>query len=206
MVLFIATNNAHKVREMQSLFPGVRLATPGERGIDFRYEETEESFLGNSLGKARALYDRIGAPVLADDSGLCVDALGGAPGVLSARYGSAGSGAELPADRRNDLLLAAMKGRTDRGCRFVCAMSLVMEPDRFFAVQETCEGLLLEAPRGREGFGYDPVFLLPDLGISMAELSLEQKNLRSHRGKAAARIRAVLDSLEGDPGFRSAAS
>ncbi len=200
MELHIATNNAHKVRELEELFPGTRLRTPAQSGISFDYDEVEATFLGNSLGKARALYDLIRAPVLADDSGLCVDALGGAPGVKSARYGSPDGGRTvLSAREKNELLLREMEGRRDRSCRFVCAMTLMVSEHRFFTVQETCEGLLLEAPRGGEGFGYDPVFLLPGEGLSMAELSLERKNRLSHRGRAAARIRSILGSLAALP-------
>lgn len=200
MTLFIATNNAHKVKELAELFPGILLRTPADAGIEFDHDETEDTFLGNSLGKARALFDLVKAPVLADDSGLCVDALDGAPGVRSARYGSLDEGRTvLSAEEKNSLLLRSMAGRTDRSCRFVCAMTLMLSESRFISVQETCEGRLLESPRGREGFGYDPVFFLPGEGLSMAELSLERKNRLSHRGRAAARILAVLASLADQP-------
>lgn len=196
MTLYIATNNAHKVKELAELFPGIPLRTPADAGIEFDHDETEDSFLGNSLGKARALFGLVKAPVLADDSGLCVDALGGAPGVRSARYGSPDDGRTvLSARDKNELLLREMEGRRDRTCRFVCAMTLMLSEHRFVTVQETCEGRLLESPRGAEGFGYDPVFFLPGEGLSMAELSLERKNRLSHRGRAAARILAVLASL-----------
>lgn len=200
MQIYVATNNRHKVRELKELFPGVHLRTPAEAGISFDHEEVEETFLGNSLGKARALYSRVRSPVLADDSGLCVDALDGAPGVRSARYGSPDDGrTALSAEDKNALLLREMYGRPDRRCRFVCVMTLVVSEHRFISVQETCEGLLLDAPRGAEGFGYDPIFLLPEEGISMAELTLERKNRLSHRGRAAARMRSVLDSLASVP-------
>ncbi len=196
MTLFIATNNAHKVKELAELFPGTLLRTPADAGIEFDHDETEDTFLGNSLGKARALFGLVKAPVLADDSGLCVDALGGAPGVRSARYGSPDDGRTvLSAREKNELLLRQMTGRRDRTCRFVCAMTLMLSEHRFVSVQETCEGRLLESPRGMEGFGYDPVFFLPGEGLSMAELALERKNALSHRGRAAARILAVLASL-----------
>ncbi len=196
MTLFIATNNAHKVKELSELFPGTLLRTPADAGIEFDHDETEDTFLGNSLGKARALFGLVKAPVLADDSGLCVDALGGAPGVRSARYGSPDDGRTvLSAREKNELLLRQMTGRRDRTCRFVCAMTLMLSEHRFVTVQETCEGRLLESSRGAEGFGYDPVFYLPGEGLSMAELSLERKNRLSHRGRAAARILAVLASL-----------
>lgn len=196
MTLFIATNNAHKVKELSELFPGTLLRTPADAGIEFDHDETEDTFLGNSMGKARALYRLVKAPVLADDSGLCVDALDGAPGVRSARYGSPDDGRTvLSAREKNELLLRQMTGRRDRTCRFVCAMTLMLSEHRFVSVQETCEGRLLESPRGMEGFGYDPVFFLPGEGLSMAELTLERKNALSHRGRAAARILAVLASL-----------
>lgn len=196
MTLFIATNNAHKVKELSELFPGTLLRTPADAGIEFDHDETEDTFLGNSLGKARALFGLVKAPVLADDSGLCVDALDGAPGVRSARYGSPDDGRTvLSARDKNELLLREMEGRRDRTCRFVCAMTLMLSEHRFVTAQETCEGRLLESPRGAEGFGYDPVFFLPGEGLSMAELSLERKNRLSHRGRAAARILAVLASL-----------
>ncbi|HOX12717.1 MAG TPA: RdgB/HAM1 family non-canonical purine NTP pyrophosphatase, partial [Spirochaetales bacterium] len=184
MTLYIATNNAHKVKELAELFPGIPLRTPADAGIEFDHDETEDSFLGNSLGKARALFGLVKAPVLADDSGLCVDALGGAPGVRSARYGSPDDGRTvLSARDKNELLLREMEGRRDRTCRFVCAMTLMLSEHRFVTVQETCEGRLLESSRGAEGFGYDPVFFLPGEGLSMAELSLERKNRLSHRGR-----------------------
>jgi XTP/dITP diphosphohydrolase len=120
--------------------------------------------------------------------------------VRSARYGSPDDGRTvLSAREKNELLLREMAGRRDRSCRFVCAMTLMLSEYRFVTVQETCEGRLLESPRGAEGFGYDPVFFLPGEGLSMAELPLERKNRLSHRGRAAARILAALESL-GDRG------
>lgn len=200
MTLFIATNNTHKVRELKELFPGTNLRTPADEGIRFDHDEVEDTFLENSFGKARALYALVRAPVLADDSGLCVDALGGAPGVRSARYGSSDDGRTvLSAEDKNSLLLKEMTDKKNRACRFVCAMTLMLSEYRLISIQETCEGLLLKTPRGVEGFGYDPVFLLPREGLSMAELSLEQKNLLSHRGRAAARIRTVLESIRDQP-------
>jgi XTP/dITP diphosphohydrolase len=117
--------------------------------------------------------------------------------VLSARYGSTDGSTPLAAPERNALLLEEMRGVADRACRFVCCMSLVLSPDRIFVVQETCEGLLLEAPRGSGGFGYDPLVYLPELGCSVAELSTEQKNRVSHRGRALSRMAAIIDSLSG---------
>jgi XTP/dITP diphosphohydrolase len=139
-------------------------------------------------------------PVLADDSGLCVDALDGGPGIFSARYGSAG-GKKLGAAERNALLLeavnAALAGGNagGRSCRFVCAMVLLYSPYRFYAVQETLEGELvpdIKAGRGSGGFGYDPIVFLPEKGRTVAELSEEEKNSASHRGKAGKVIAKLL--------------
>ena len=147
------------------------------------------------MGKAMALWHQLGRPILADDSGLCVDGLGGRPGVLSARYGSRVGGPVLESGMRNQLLLEEMHGKENRSCRFVCCLSLVLGPDRAFTIQETCEGQLLEAPRGNGGFGYDPVVFLPELGKSVAELSPAEKNLVSHRGKALQRLGALIADL-----------
>ncbi len=194
MEIFVATNNRHKLGELAPLFDGHVLRTASDAGISFSHEETEPTFEGNSLGKARALWSALRRPVLADDSGLCVDALGGAPGVLSARYGSI-DGAELAASERNALLLSEMEGVSDRACRFVCCMTLMLDESRFYVAQETCEGVLLAEPRGEGGFGYDPIVFLPEHGLSVAELPMETKNRVSHRGRAAARILALLASL-----------
>jgi len=195
MILYVASNNAHKLEEIRSAMPRFDIRSPQDAGIEFEFPENEDSFIGNSTGKALALWKLLGIPVLADDSGLCVDALGGRPGVLSARYGSADGIVPLSSEDRNALLLKEMEGRTDRACRFVCAMSLVLSGDRIFVVQETCEGVLLEAPYGAGGFGYDPVVYLPGLGRSIAELSSDEKNRVSHRGRAILRMTALADTL-----------
>lgn len=195
MIVYLATNNPHKVEELAPLLPGVELALPRDAGVPFDPVEDGADFLANSLIKARALHALVRAPVLADDSGLCVDALSGEPGIRSARYGQMEGGPKLEASDRNRLLLEATRGATDRSCRFVCCLSLVLSADRFFAVQETCEGVLLDAPRGSGGFGYDPIVFLPELGRSVAELSAEEKARVSHRGRAARRIAVLLADL-----------
>ena len=136
MELFVATNNPHKLDEIRSALPGINVRAPADIGLVFDHPETADTFAGNSFGKAMALWTMVRQPVLADDSGLCVDALGGRPGVLSARYGALPDGSEAPSGIRNRLLLAEMEGVTDRKCRFVCCMTLVMSPDRFLVVQD----------------------------------------------------------------------
>ena len=200
MELIVATGNAHKLLELAPALPGHRLLSPAEVGLPgFDVEEDGADFIDNALKKARTLFALSGRPSLADDSGLSVRALGGEPGVRSARYGSEDGRTKLDAAARNDYLLRRMEGREDRDCAFVCCLVLALSPDRFFAVQETCPGELLRRPRGSGGFGYDPIVFLPGLGKSLAELSLEEKNRLSHRGRACARMAALLADLEAAP-------
>ena len=190
--LLLASNNTHKHQEFLRLFPGVRILVPRELGIDFSFEEDGETFLENAFGKATALYSIAKRPVIADDSGLCVRALGGQPGVLSSRFGSGAGGALLDAPRRNAYLLDRMEGIQDRDAYFVCCLVCVLEEGRFLAAQETVHGEIAEAPRGDNGFGYDPLFLLGQRGKTIAELPDEEKDGISHRGRASRRIIAVL--------------
>jgi len=194
MTIFIATGNRHKAEEFSRIFSGHRIVLPADRGIMFDPEETATTFYGNALIKARTLFELMGEPVIADDSGICVDALNGEPGVYSARYGAT-NGIELSAEDRNKLLLSRMKGIPDRTARFVCNMVLYYGPDRFVSVQETLEGSIVsESGSGSGGFGYDPVLYLPEYGKTVAELSDDQKDLVSHRGKAARKLQIFLNS------------
>ena len=199
MELFVATGNAHKLAELAELFPSHVLKRPADAGYpDFDVEENGKSFFENALIKAAALRRLLGRPVLADDSGLAVRALDGAPGIYSARYGSEG-GRKLEAAERNALLLDAMASKEDRACAFVCCLVLSFSDERFYCVQETLEGELLRALRGEGGFGYDPVVFVPSFGKSVAELSSAEKNAVSHRGRAARRMAAILADLEAAP-------
>jgi len=194
MTIFIATGNRHKAEEFSRIFSDHRIVLPADRGIMFDPEETATTFYGNALIKARTLFELMGEPVIADDSGICVDALNGEPGVYSARYGAT-NGIELSAEDRNKLLLSRMKGIPDRTARFVCNMVLYYGPDRFVSVQETLEGSIVsESGSGSGGFGYDPVLYLPEYGKTVAELSDDQKDLVSHRGKAARKLQIFLNS------------
>jgi len=199
MELLLASNNAHKLEEFTRLFAGHRVVSPRQEGIAFDFEEGGTSFLENALGKALALYRMAGRPVISDDSGLCVAALGGEPGVFSSRYGSGPGGKELETSERNAFLLSRMEGVTDRRAFFVCCLVLLLEESRYFVAQETVHGLITEAPRGRNGFGYDPLFLLPDRGLTIAELPDTEKDLVSHRGRASRRIAGML-GLSNEPG------
>jgi XTP/dITP diphosphohydrolase len=190
--LVVATNNGHKIRELKRLFPGLRLLSPGELGIDFDFREEGGSYLENSLGKAGSLHELVHRPVLADDSGLEVPGLGGEPGLYSSRYGATPDGLRLTDAERCRILLAKAEGLADRFCFFVCCLTLVFAEKRFVAAQETLPGELARAPRGTGGFGYDPIVFIPEAGRTVAELSDRQKDRLSHRGRAARRIRALL--------------
>jgi len=199
MKIWFATNNAHKKAELEAIL-NTDLKIPSEEGLVFDPEETGTAFCENALLKARELKKILKDDgfVIADDSGLCVDALDGRPGIFSARYGEKG-GRKLSYHDKNLLLLDELKDSAERSARFVCAMVLLFENDRFFIVQETLEGEIVggrESLRGDGGFGYDPVFLIPHLGRTLAELSAEEKNSLSHRGKAGKHIAKILkDSI-----------
>jgi len=196
MKLLLATNNMHKWREFQRIFDGHEMLLPEDLKLNFQFEEQGSSFLENALGKARALYRKAEQPVLSDDSGLCVPALGGEPGIRSARYGP-GERAKGFNDRDRYLyLLERMNGIEDRRAYFVCCMALVLDDYRFFTAQETMEGSIGEEPAGEGGFGYDPVFIVPDKGMAVAELRDTVKDGISHRGRAGRRILSIIDSLK----------
>lgn len=193
----LATANQGKVREFQALLrPEWRVRPQSEFGVE-PIEETGATFLANALLKARHAARLTGLPALADDSGLEVDALGGEPGVWSARY--AGPGADDAAN--NAKLLAALRGVPDvkRTARFRCLLVWVNGPeaDVPLVAEGAWEGRILAAPRGRNGFGYDPLFLDPETGLAAAELAPEAKNARSHRGQALARLVSLLRAGEG---------
>lgn len=195
--LMLATNNAGKVAELRSLLAnvsgleGLTLLTPRDWPSPLPVaEETGETFEENARLKALSLTRATGLPALADDSGLCVDALGGAPGVHSARW--AGAGADDAA--RNEKLLAALADvpTAARTARFVCAVAFALPEGAVQTAEGCCEGEILKAPKGGSGFGYDPLFLLPDLGRTFAETTAAEKNARSHRARAVAAIAPVL--------------
>ena len=195
MVIWFATGNEHKRGELAAILPDVELRIPSDDGINFEPEEDGKTFLENALIKARALYRLVREPVIADDSGLCVDALDGRPGVFSSRYG-AESGRLLDAAERNALLLRELGDRENRIARFVCAMALLLDEYRFFAAQETLEGELLREQRGTGGFGYDPILYLPAQGCAVAELPAELKNRLSHRARAAGALRGYIHTMD----------
>lgn len=202
MKLVLASNNAHKLAELQALFAGlaVELVTQASLGIA-EADEPHHTFIENALAKARHAARASGLPAMADDSGLCVDALGGAPGVHSADYaGAVAAAGDREARRRaqdaanNTRLLGEMAGLTARRARFVSTLVALRhadDPEPLIA-QGRWEATLLSAPRGSGGFGYDPLVWIDALGASVAELSRAQKNAASHRALAAAQMNALL--------------
>ena len=193
--LLLATNNKAKMREYKSLLQGLpyEVVTLAEQGITTVVDEAGESLEENARLKATALAAESQLLSLADDSGLEVDALGGEPGPLSARY--AGEGASDM--ERINYLLARLKDvpEEERAARFRCVIAVATPDKNVELCSGECRGLITLTPRGDQGFGYDPVFYLPELGKTMAELPLELKNKVSHRGQAAGKARELLKKL-----------
>ena len=198
--LYLASGNSGKLGEFRALTGSAELAAgielelvPGFASLPV-FEEDAPTFAENALGKAlhcsRHSPVSADALVFADDSGLVVPALGGAPGVLSARY----AGPTANAAERNAKLLKELQGSSgvERTAYFVCVIALVEDGRAVAIVSDRVDGMILEAPRGERGFGYDPVFYFPELGRSFAELSAEEKNKHSHRGKAFRRLLALM--------------
>jgi XTP/dITP diphosphohydrolase len=216
MKIYLATGNENKKREMAQILSGHTVVIPSDEGIDFNPVENGMTFYENSLIKARALYELIHAPVIADDSGICVDALDGAPGIYSARYGGPSfphgkpDGSKTPQSEQNKFLIeqlnAALSKRADcsrfangpRSAHYTCAMVLYLGGDRLYVAEETMEGTIvpeLSDAAGTGGFGYDPLFFLPQYGRTAAQLSAVEKNAISHRGKAARVMRQIISEL-----------
>ena len=196
--LVFATRNAGKLVELRQLLPGVAVLGVDEAAARLgreipEVEEDADTFAGNAIKKAREVSAATGLPALADDSGLEVDALGGAPGVYSARYAGGGGDAANNAKLLDALLGVAPAQRTAR-FRAVLALADVTGPlgDAVITAAGVCEGVILDAPRGTGGFGYDPLFLFPELGQTFAELGVGTKGEMSHRARAMQAIRPEL--------------
>lgn len=192
MKLILASNNKNKLREFRQLIAGMDIELIGQRdaGCDFEVEETGATFEENAYLKCSAVTEATGIAAFADDSGLAVDALNGEPGVYSARYGP---GHDASDAARYNYLLKKMENIEDRSARFVCCICCTMPNGDIIRARGKCEGYIMRAPHGDGGFGYDPVFhpLCTDKG--MAELTPEEKNEISHRGKALREFIKKLD-------------
>lgn len=194
MKLYFASGNEHKKKEMSRLLGGWTLTLPKEEGIAFDPDENGNSFIDNAVIKAASLYNAVHEPVLADDSGLCVKALGGRPGIHTARYGEEETGRRLSDREKYLFLLKNMEGKEDREAVFVCAICLYLSPTRIYVIQEESRGRIALTPSvGNGGFGYDPVFYNDEAGCIVADLEEGEKDRYSHRGKAAAVIRTLLE-------------
>ena len=191
MKFVLASHNQGKLAEMQRILGqlGVEVVLQSELGLALEPEETGTTFTENARIKAEAVMQASGLPAIADDSGLCVDALNGAPGVYSARYGGPG----LDDVGRYRLLLENMRGQLDRRCRFVSAICCCFPNGDRVEARGECPGTLAYAPKGEDGFGYDPIFFVPALKKTFAELSPAEKNAISHRGNALTAFREKLE-------------
>ena len=181
MKFVLASHNRGKLAEMQKILGelGVEVVLQSDLGLDLEPEETGTTFAENSLIKAKAVMEASGLPAIADDSGLCVDWLNGAPGVYSARYGG------LDDDvARYTLLLNNLRGATNRGAHFHTSIVCCFPNGDKLQADGDCHGTIAFAPRGEGGFGYDPVFYVPELRKTFAQLTAEEKNAISHRGNA----------------------
>lgn len=191
MKLVLASKNAKKLKEMNEILSGmgVEVCSQADAGVDVDVEETGTTFEENSRLKAQAVMEASGLPAIADDSGLCVDALNGAPGVYSARYGGEG----LDDAGRYRLLLSSMPAGKPRTAKFVSVITCCFPNGDVLTARGECPGTIAFASMGEGGFGYDPVFFLPKLKKTFAQLSPEEKNAISHRGKALEAFQAKLE-------------
>ena len=191
MKMVLASKNPKKMKEMNEILSGmgVEVCLQSDVGIDIDVEETGTTFEENSLLKAKAVMEASGLPAIADDSGLCVDALNGAPGVYSARYGGEG----LDDTGRYKLLLANMPRGAARTAKFVSVITCCFPGGEVLTARGECPGTIAFAPMGEGGFGYDPVFFLPKLKKTFAQLAPEEKNAVSHRGRALEAFQAKLE-------------
>lgn len=184
MKVVLASHNQKKMVEMKAILSqmGVEVLSQAEVGVDLEPEETGTTFEENARIKAQAVMQATGLPAIADDSGLMVDALGGDPGVYSARYGGPG----LDDTGRWQLLLKNMAGESNRACKFVSVICCAFPDGGEVMARWECPGILAQGPSGDGGFGYDPIFYLPQLGKTMAQLTPAEKNQISHRARALA--------------------
>lgn len=217
MKIYLASGNLNKKREMSQIFSEHTIVIPKDEGIEFDPEETGTDFYQNSMIKALALWHIVHAPVIADDSGICVDALNGIPGVYSARYAGPDyhkgrpDGKKITQEEQNAFLIQELnKALSDgvdttgfvngpRSAHYACSMVLLLNPSRFFIAQETMEGTIIEDikdARGENGFGYDPIFFLPQFNKTDAEITPEEKNAISHRGKACRMLQKMMENIK----------
>ena len=188
--LIIATANKHKLSEIKSILKdGVKEIAP--MPADIEIEENGKTFMENSLIKAKAVYKKTKIPSLADDSGLCINALGGKPGLYSARYG----GENLSYREKMQMILEELKDKKDRTAYFITSAVCILNEKYYIALEGKVDGKIIESPRGFEGFGYDPIFMPNGFNITYAEMPAEEKNLISHRFIAMSKMKKILSCI-----------
>ena len=187
----LATHNPGKLKEMGAILAqfGVEVVSPRDLGLTVDVEETGTTFAENAMLKAKAICAAAKLPAIADDSGLCVDALNGGPGVYSARYGGEG----LDDKGRYMLLLNSLRGQSTRTAHFTCAIACAFPNGDPLTAEGRCDGTIAYAPMGEGGFGYDPVFFVPELKKTFGQLTAEEKSAISHRGRA---LESFIGKLE----------
>ena len=191
MKLIIASNNAHKLKEIKAILADKfdEIVSMKEAGIEHETIEDGTTFTENAIKKAREIVEISGCCAIADDSGICVDALDGAPGIYSARF----SGEHGNDEANNALLLEKLKDKDNRSAHYTCAIALCYPDGKTVCAEGIFEGVIAETPAGNGGFGYDPLFYLPEYGCTSAQISPEEKNRISHRAKA---LRAIVEKLQ----------
>jgi len=196
MTYALASNNPGKILEIQDILSGmgIRIVTGDDLGITMEIEETGTTFLENAMLKARAVCEASGLPAIADDSGLCVDALGGAPGVYTSSFGGEG----LADGERNKYLLQKLENTEQRGANFVCTIVCAFPDGSVISAAGECKGRIARTPGGAGGFGYDPVFIAEGYDVTMAQLPPGKKNAISHRGKALREFAGLLMQKTGE--------
>jgi XTP/dITP diphosphohydrolase len=195
--LVIASNNKGKINEIKKILRlPIEVVSMKEAGFDVELIESGETFSENALQKAKCLFEFVGGCVIADDSGLVIDYLNGAPGVYSARF----AGENTSQQQKNQKIINMLKGvnKELRTARFICSIAFVSR-DISFTVEGSVEGLIAEKPEGEQGFGYDPIFYLPEFQKTMAQLTEQEKNRISHRARALNKLRYKLETIYNKP-------
>ncbi|MDD2370656.1 MAG: RdgB/HAM1 family non-canonical purine NTP pyrophosphatase [Firmicutes bacterium] len=191
MKILLATYNNHKLHEFKTLVGNANIELISLSDVGFTEEiiENGNSFIENALIKAETIYNIYKIPTLADDSGICIDALDGEPGIHSARF----AGEETKAQEKNKIIIDLLKGKVDRNAHYTCALAFVSNNEKF-VIEKYCHGTIIEKEIGVNGFGYDPIFYLEKFNKTLGEISLKEKNLISHRGQAFMEFKKYIES------------
>lgn len=192
MKIILATYNKHKLYEISKLLESLNIELLSLEDIGYKEEIIEDgkSFIENALIKAETIYNKYKMPTLADDSGICINALDGKPGIHSARF----AGENTSSEEKNRIIVEMLKGFGDRRAHYTCALAYVDAQEKF-VVEKYCHGEIIDKEKGEEGFGYDPIFYIPAYNRTLAEISLDEKNKISHRGQAFREFKKHIENL-----------